>query len=224
MSVVLSSLLLTLAAVAPPTTSPPTSTEPIQVIGNRRYYGRPFISPMGEPFRARVPHDDPMTDWFRQADRNHDGYLTADEMVQDAMRFFEILDTNHNGVIDPDEIQYYEDDIAPEVGGEPANLRDPTPSSDSDSASASNPDTSGGDPDFAPDQYATRVSRGGGDDRSPSGAGRYALLNIPEPVTGADMDLNGIITQSEFRKAALRRFELLDTAHSGRLALSQLER
>jgi hypothetical protein len=218
MPLVLCSILLTLAAVDPP----PASSEPIQIVGNRRYYGRPFISPMGEPFRAKVPHDDPEADWFRQADRNHDGYLTPDEMVQDAARFFEILDTNHNGVIDPDEIQYYEEDIAPEVGGEPADLRGPAPSSGSDSAASS--DTSGGDPDYAAGQYATRVSGGGGDDRSPSGAGRYALLNIPEPVTGADTDLNGLVTQSEFRRAALRRFQLLDASHSGRLTLSLLER
>ena len=177
---------------------------------------------MGEPFRQKVPHDDPLADWFRQADRNHDGYLTPDEMVQDALRFFEILDTNHNGQIDPDEIQYYEEDIAPEVGGEPADLRNPVPSPDSESAASS--DTSGGDPDFAPDEYATRISGGGGDDRSPSGAGRYALLNIPEPVTGADTNLDGDITPSEFRKAALRRFDLLDAAHSGRLTIPQLER
>ena len=207
-----------LAGVDPP----PAPSQPIQIIGNRRYYGRPFISPMGEPFRQKVPHDDPLADWFRQADRNHDGYLTPDEMVQDALRFFEILDTNHNGQIDPDEIQYYEEDIAPEVGGEPADLRNPVPSPDSESAASS--DTSGGDPDFAPDEYATRISGGGGDDRSPSGAGSYALLNIPEPVTGADTNLDGDITPSEFRKAALRRFDLLDAAHSGRLTIPQLER
>jgi hypothetical protein len=179
---------------------------------------------MGEPFRRKVPHEDPIADWFRQADRNHDGYLTPDEMVQDAMRFFDILDTNHNGQIDPDEIEYYEQDIAPEVGGEPADLRGPSSASDSDSGSDSASDMSSVDPDFAPDKYATRVSGGGGDDRSPSGAGRYALLNIPEPVTGADANINGLVTPSEFKKAALRRFGLLDASHSGRLTLSQLER
>jgi hypothetical protein len=180
---------------------------------------------MGEPFRRKVPHDDPVADWFRQADRNHDGYLTAEEMTQDAMRFFAILDTNHDGQIDPDEIDYYEQEIAPEVGGEPADLRQPPPGSQSDaSESDSNSDMSDVDPDFAADKYATRVSGGGGDDRRPSGAGRYALLNIPEPVAGADMDLDRIITESEFRKAAMRRFNLLDAKHTGRLTLDQLER
>lgn len=169
---------------------------------------------MGEPFRQTVAHDDPLADWFRQADRNHDGYLTADEMVQDAARFFAKLDTDHDGQIDPDELDYYEQEIAPEVGGEPSDLRGPAPSTGSET------DMSAVDPD----QYATRISGGGGDDRSPAGAGRYALLNIPEPVAGADTDLNRIVTLAEFSRAAETRFELLDAAHTGRLSLSQLER
>jgi len=72
-----------------------------------------FISPMGEPFH--VPGGDGLTAWFQQADRNHDGSITLDEMKQDADRFFKILDTNHDGEIDPDEIDHYETVIAPEV-------------------------------------------------------------------------------------------------------------
>lgn len=72
-----------------------------------------FLSPMGEPFH--VPGGDGLTAWFQQADRNHDGYLTADELRQDAQRFFLTLDTNHDGEIDPDELDHYETVIAPEV-------------------------------------------------------------------------------------------------------------
>ena len=220
MPLMLPCLIVALAAIdAPPVAAPPSS-EPIQVVGNRRYYGAPFISPMGEPFRRKVPHDDPVADWFRQADRNHDGYLTAEEMTQDAMRFFAVLDTNHDGQIDPDELDYYEQEIAPEVGGEPQDLRGPAIATDS-SSDPSGPDIASTDPD----RSATRITGGGGgDDRSPSGAGRYALLNIPEPVAGADTDLNRIVTQAEFRRAAVRRFNLLDAKHTGRLTLDQLER
>jgi len=49
-----------------------------------RHQWAPFISPMGEPFRARTPTDDTLADWFAKADRNHDGVLTANEMVADA--------------------------------------------------------------------------------------------------------------------------------------------
>jgi ferredoxin len=116
---------------AVPPAAPPQGSNPIEVLGPRRFYGPPFLSPMGEPFRQRVPHDDPLADWFHQADRNHDGYLTADEMVLDADRFFAVLDLDHNGVIDPEEIENYEQVIAPEVRGEPLELRQqPKPSDD----------------------------------------------------------------------------------------------
>ena len=91
--------------------SVPAST-PIYVTGHP---WAPFISPMGEPFRAHNPNDDALADWFRQADRNHDGFVTADEMVADAERFFATLDTNHDGEIDPDELDRYEWEVAPEI-------------------------------------------------------------------------------------------------------------
>jgi EF hand len=70
---------------------------------------------MGEPFRPSGHDDDTLVDWFRQADRNHDGQLTIEEAQQDAERFFATLDVNHDGEIDPDEINRYEEVVAPEV-------------------------------------------------------------------------------------------------------------
>ncbi len=70
---------------------------------------------MGEPFRASGRDDDTLADWFRQADRNHDGQLTLEEMQADADRFFALLDVNHDGEIDPDEITRYETVVAPEI-------------------------------------------------------------------------------------------------------------
>ena len=90
----------------------PVSTSPITVTGHA---WAPFISPMGEPFRARTATDDTLADWFIQADRNRDGMLTADEMRADAERFFARLDTNHDGELDPDEIANYEYEIAPDI-------------------------------------------------------------------------------------------------------------
>jgi hypothetical protein len=49
------------------------------------------------------------------------------------------------------------------------------------------------------------------------------LLDLPEPVAAADTDFDRGITLTEFRAAALRRFNLLDTAHRGSLTLVQLE-
>jgi Ca2+-binding EF-hand superfamily protein len=74
---------------------------------------RAFISPMGEPFHA--PGGDGLSAWFQQADRNHDGSITLDELKLDAQRFYETLDLNHDHQIDPEEIDHYENVVAPEV-------------------------------------------------------------------------------------------------------------
>lgn len=79
-------------------------------------HGRTFISPMGEPFRVPAGQDG-LTVWFAQADQNHDGSITLDELKQDAQRFFMTLDTNGDGEIDPDELERYENVVAPEVRG-----------------------------------------------------------------------------------------------------------
>src|SRR5258705_8510281 len=78
-----------------------------------RFERRLFMSPMGEPFFERGQGEDGLTVWFQQADSNHDGLLTADELAQDSQRFFLTLDTNHDGEIDPDEITHYETVVAP---------------------------------------------------------------------------------------------------------------
>jgi Ca2+-binding EF-hand superfamily protein len=76
---------------------------------------RTFISPMGEPFRVGTSAEEGLAAWFRQADANHDGSVTLDELKADAQRFFQVLDANHDGEIDPDEIGNYETVVAPEV-------------------------------------------------------------------------------------------------------------
>jgi Ca2+-binding EF-hand superfamily protein len=210
-------VFLAILAAAQPDAPPST---PITVTGHQ---WAPFISPMGEPFRARTPNDDTLANWFRQADGNHDGVLTADEMAADAERFFATLDTDHDGQIDPDELAHYEYEIAPEIQVMSRTKR-------------------------APGQSARPVERGGllGDDNAPmdrrqrrqrdaeidsslamggalQGAGRYALLDMPEPVAAADADFNRAITLQEFRDAARARFRLLDRANQGRISLAQLE-
>ena len=209
MFIALPLLIMTVGQAAP--------QAPIDVVGNRRFYGPPFISPMGEPFRRRLPGDDPIADWFHEADRNGDGILTVDEMVADAERFFAILDLNHDGRIDGEEIDYYEQVIAPEVSGEPLNLQGPRPLTTSSSSDSQSVQTD-------PDKQATRIAGGGGAYRGDEGAGRFSLINNPEPVTAADTDFNGSVSLAEFRAAARRRFDLIDSKQTGRLTLQQLER
>lgn len=104
-------LILSFAAAA---SQPALAAASPPVMQSRRF-GRTFISPMGEPFRASTRGDDALGDWFRQADRNHDGQITSDEMQLDADRFFAVLDSNHDGAIDPDETMHYETVVAPEI-------------------------------------------------------------------------------------------------------------
>jgi Ca2+-binding EF-hand superfamily protein len=204
-------ILPMLAAAAP---------APIIVTGQR---WAPFISPMGEPFRSRSPDDDTVSDWFNQADRNHDGYLTEDEMEADAERFFNTLDTNHDGQIDPDELARYEWQVAPEIQ---VNSRQRNRRGDTAGPITADDDDQSGLPD-SNDQHHKRKrpdpGMGIGMDGSPMGAARYSLLNIPEPVAAADTDFNRVITLDEFRQAARERFQLLDTKHAGKVGLAELE-
>ena len=200
---------------------PIASSAPITVTGHQ---WAPFISPMGEPFRAHSATDDTLADWFYQADGNRDGVLTAAEMIADAERFFAKLDTNHDGQIDPDELAQYEYEVAPEIQvmsrtrrapGQPAPV---VKQSDDDDLYA-DADSRRRDRRRNRDQDYANLGIGGG----LQGAARYSLLNMPEPVAAADTDFDRAITLAEFRQAAMARFQLLDTAHQGRITLAQLE-
>jgi hypothetical protein len=201
----LAAILLSLAAQTAVAPLPQTTVQQ----GHR--HGRPFLSPMGEPFRGDGPSGDGLVDWFTQADTNHDGMLTASELQADAQRFFAILDTDHDGELDPDEVTHYETVIAPEVHGEPHSMYAPKPDG--------NANAGGIVPDAGDDGSDIPLTASHG----PEGAGQFGLLNIPEPVAGADTDLSRSITLVEFRKAAYERFGLLDTGHAGRLTVAQLQ-
>ena len=217
------SSMLLLGIVASGAQAQVSPKSPITVTGHR---WAPFISPMGEPFRARTPTDDTLADWFAKADRNHDGVLTASEMVADAERFFATLDTNHDGQIDPDELAQYEYDIAPDVQamskakrapGQPSPVIKRPDSNDEDGGSNARADRDRHrDRD---EEFNSSLGIGG----ALQGAARYGLLNMPEPVAAADTDFNRAITLEEFRAAALTRFELLDKMRQGKLTLAELE-
>ena len=162
----------------------------------------PFISPMGEPFRSRSDSDDALTRWFRQADKNADGLIDAAELQADADRFFALLDTDHNGEIDPVELNQYELEVAPEIQTAMKTMRGP-----------------GGDKKKNREKLDDMLGLTG----ALQGAARYGLLNLPEPVAAADTDFNRGISTSEFKLAAARRFELLDTGHTGKLTLQGLQ-
>jgi hypothetical protein len=175
-----------------------------------------FISPMGEPFRPGGRDDDTLADWFHQADRDHDGRLTLDEMQEDAARFFAVLDLNHDGEIDPDEIAHYENAVAPEISGGPhlelAGAEGGGPPEGGGRRGGRGGRHHGGGSGFR--------SNGGESDR---GAARFGLLDLPEPVASADADFNRGVSLKEFRDAAGQRFLALDLDHRGYLTLAGLE-
>ncbi|HEX4738591.1 MAG TPA: EF-hand domain-containing protein [Allosphingosinicella sp.] len=201
--------------------------------GGFRRHGNVFLSPMGEPFRSEDQNADMVGAWFAQADRNHDGAITLDEMQADAARFFDTLDTNHDGEIDPAETTRYETEVAPEVqlGAQMGERR-------GGGARGGGGGWGGGRRGGGGGGGRGGGGRRGGGERSGEGggqsgqtgqfqeglegAGRFSFLNIPEPVISADADFNRGVSRAEFAAAAGKRFLMLDANHDGRLTRDEL--
>jgi Ca2+-binding EF-hand superfamily protein len=182
-------LVLTAAAAAAPKQALPTL----------------FLSPAGEPFHAEAGKPYPVSVWFGQADTNHDGKLTREELRADFARFFKVLDENHDGVIDGFELQRYEQQVAPEVLPRLAQVQGGFP----------------GERGAAGEKRLAQPPRArGGEDFD--GAPAYSLLNVSEPVASADADFDGKITLEEFQRTADRRFDQLDKEKVGYLTLDTL--
>jgi len=207
--------LLIFAAASAAQAPAPEPTRP--TFGTRRG-GRPFISPMGEPFRPETRDVTGLALWFAEADRDHDGKLTLAEMTADADRFFATLDVNHDGEIDPDEITRYETVVAPEISGGPrfemGGMDGPRPEAEGGGGYGH-----GGGHHHGGGQ---RFFRGGDDNHQ--GAARFGLLDLPEPVTAADTNFNRGVSLEEFRQAAGQRFLALDLDLHGYLTLPDLQR
>lgn len=225
-------LLASAAALAqppqPPTGGPGMGQHEGRWGGFRRPRGNVFLSPMGEPFRSEDANADVVGTWFAQADRNHDGAITLDEMQADASRFFDTLDTNHDGEIDPAELTRYETEVAPEVqvGAQMGERRG--------GGRGGGGGWGGGRRGGGGGRGGGR--RGGGGEGSEGsrggqsgqfeegleGAGRFSFLNIPEPVISADTDFNRGVSRAEFLAAAGKRFTMLDANHDGRITRDEL--
>ena len=164
-----------------------------------------FFSPWGEPFRG----GNGLATWFAAADLDHDGQLTKPEAQADAARFFQQLDADGNGVVDGFENGDYERKIAPEINGlsfggrieELAESGEPLPEPRG--------------------FFGGRKHRNGSQERR-EGAARFSLLNEPQPVRGADADLDGRVSRLEWRRATDHRVNLLDRDHLGYLTLPAL--
>ena len=183
---------------------------------------RIFVSPAGEPFRPAPGAPPPFETWFARADADHDGRLTRDEFRADAARFFKVLDVNGDGVVDGFEITNYEKTILPELAQE-AEGRFARPS-----GGGQGPGSGGGGHGGRGGGRHGRGEGGGGGHGGgePRGDGRpggmQSLLNEPEPVTGADLNVDGRVTLPEMLRAADSRFDQLDQDSTGFLSREAL--
>jgi len=167
-------------------------------------YTQLFMSPCGEPYRAKAGEPYPVDMWFKQTDANHDGVIDKAEFRADHAGFFDALDQDANGVIDGPEVSFYESRVAPDVF---------------------HPEMFG--MAIGPILVQNGPQGGINEARRPQpreylGAAAYGLLAEIEPVRAADADLNGRVSKQEFLAAADRRFARLDKNGDGNLEFGEL--
>lgn len=161
-----------------------------------------FISPFGEPFMGEHGGPWPVAEWFAGADADADGAVTFTEFQADGQRWFVHLDANEDGRIGYSELAAYEAGLSGVRGAQ---------------AGVSAPATHNGRP-----MTGSHISRGGS---GPQGYGRIAdagYFNLPQPVKGADTNIDQQVTGEEWTAAVHRWFQMLDTDRDGRLTLATL--
>lgn len=157
-----------------------------------------FISPSGQPFRAPGSQPYPVSAWFTEADRDHDGRLTREEFRADADAWFKALDVNADGRIDMPEVTRWEEELVPEItrAGAGGGIDGPRRRKDVPGRN----------------ELSTHSQ----------GAAPYSLINEPHPIRGADADLSFSVSAAEWRAASDRRFAILDVDGDGAVALADL--
>jgi len=176
-----------------------------------------FISPCGQPFRAKMGAPYPVVDWFKQVDKAGDGKITRTEFVADFEAFFKVLDRNGDGVIDSYEVAIYEHNVAPEILGFNVTVGDLRGMKAHDGARLWLAQIATPDGGYEAPNEATRPV-----DEPPTGAAPYTFIDTPEPITAADTDFSGIIRKANFLALGDRRFTALDSAGLGYLTLDKL--
>ena len=174
-----------------------------------------YLTIMGEPVRSQTGSGPPFSIWLSRADLDSSGSIDAQELVNDAKRFFATLDVDGSNQIERAEMDRYEREIAParvrlagglgqggtkRASGRPAGRDGGGPPGGGRPRGGGGPPGGGGGPPGG---------RGASAVGAPAGAGA-GLLAVPQPVAMADADLNGRVTADEFEQAALKRFGARD--------------
>jgi hypothetical protein len=189
-------LLLAVGVAAPAMAAAPPPPNPPSL----------FISPSGQPFRSLAGEPYPVAKWFAQVDKKGDGHIDRAEFRADAEAFFQVLDKNHDGVIDGFELSEYEHDVAPEILGAYSGVA-----------------ASGHDGDHSVPKGKRRARGSQNSDlNGMPGAAPYELIDKPEPVAAADRDLTGRISLAVFLAEADKNFDTLDKTSRGYLTLAGL--
>lgn len=182
-----------------------------------------FVSPCGRPYRALPSQPYPVVAWFTAADANKDGKLDRAEFRADAYLFFRVLDRDNNGVIENEEVIFYEHHIVPEmlmyqeVGALPSLLIRAQYGGIGQIGGPDGPPVVDSGTNDIPGEtfHAPEVAE-------MQGAAAFNFLREPEPVSASDGNFDHRITAEEFQAAADRRFKLLDKAGLGYLTLDTL--
>ncbi|HWU48811.1 MAG TPA: EF-hand domain-containing protein [Asticcacaulis sp.] len=167
-----------------------------------------FFSPSGQPFRAAPGKPYPTMDWFNAADADHDGKISHDEFVADAMRFFDALDLNHDGYINSPENTRYENQVAPEI-----QLMDPR---------IQQPKVIQHDYDADMDANQDQEPNGGKYIKQIVGASQYGLIDEPQPIRAADANFDFRVSKDEWLAASNQRFAILDRNRDGFITANEL--
>jgi hypothetical protein len=209
-------LALALAGAASAQVLGGTALPPPPITANRDL--QVFIAPCGRPYRVAMGQPYPVVLWFAEADTDRDGRLTDLELRADALRFFAELDLNKSRLLEPNEVERYQNEVAPEVLGADVAIDDAP-------ARLWQVQQSSGNVWRGPKGNSAgtaRTRRLGSYASSTNGTARFMLIPRVNPVASANVDMQIDIRPYDFTAQASRDFETLDQSHKGYLLFADL--
>ena len=165
-------------------------------------------SPSGEPLMGGgwpVECPDALSVWFDRVNAKRDGNLTLEELLADARRQFQVMDTRNDGRVTAATLSAYRQQI---MGGRYTSV------SAADNAALNDMAERERNEDFPGDKHLRR------------GFSRADLSRVPteqpDPVMSADENLDGSVTWDEFRDYLGQVFIELGTKRAGYLTKSNV--